>query len=233
MLGIGIICVVYLLWQTTANLSLITGYLAIVLCFLYADYLDSRGRTDSPGLTWYYQNSSIFYYLALVLVLPALSWFVLAPSVNIQLVPWYGMYAGVLSYVTYKEYKGVSDESASPKQRKRNAGISDFINRWYFVLIIIIFSITSLIMLYTPGGMGISGSRYSPPFGFLRGFLPVCTNASFWWCRCVGTHFHFILYSHVPVHTAPWYPATGFSVIFCPDQCPAAESCSPDMASLS
>jgi hypothetical protein len=30
MLGIGIICVVYLLWQTTSNLSLITGYLAIV-----------------------------------------------------------------------------------------------------------------------------------------------------------------------------------------------------------
>jgi preflagellin peptidase FlaK len=154
MLGIGIICVVYLLWQTTSNLSLVTGYLAIVVCFLYADYLDSRGRTDSPGLTGYYQNSSIFYYLALVLVLPALSWFVLAPTVNIQLVPWYGMYAGVLSYVTYREYKGVSDENASPKQRKRNAGISDFINRWYFVLIIIIFSITSLIMLFSPGGWG-------------------------------------------------------------------------------
>jgi preflagellin peptidase FlaK len=119
MLGIGIICVVYLLWQTTANLSLISGYLAIVFCFLYADYLDSRGRTDSPGLTWYYQNSLIFYYLALVLALPVLSWFILAPSVNIQLVPWYGMYAGVLSYVTYKEYKGVPDENVSPKQQKK------------------------------------------------------------------------------------------------------------------
>jgi preflagellin peptidase FlaK len=154
MLGIGIICVVYLLWQTTANLSLVTGYLSIVVCFLYADYLDSRGRTDSPGLTRYYQNSSIFYYLALALVLPVLSWFVLAPSVNIQLVPWYGMYAGVLSYVTYREYKGVSDENAWPKLREKNAGISDFINRWYFVLIIIIFSITSLIMLFSPGGWG-------------------------------------------------------------------------------
>jgi preflagellin peptidase FlaK len=109
---------------------------------------------DSPGLTWYYQNSSIFYYLALVLILPALSWFVLAPSVAIQLVPWYGMYAGVLSYVTYKEYKGVSDENTSPKQRKRKADFSDFINRWYFVLIIVIFSVTSLIMLFSPGGWG-------------------------------------------------------------------------------
>ncbi|MDD1695857.1 MAG: peptidase A24 [Methanoregula sp.] len=154
MLGIGIICVVYLLWQTTANLSLIFGYLSIVFCFLFADYLDSRGRTDSLGLTWYYQKSSIFYYLALVLVLPLLSWFVLAPSVNIQLVPWYAMYAGVLSYVTYKEYKSVSDEDVSTKRQKKKVDISDFINRWYFVLIIIIFSIASLIMLITPGGWG-------------------------------------------------------------------------------
>jgi preflagellin peptidase FlaK len=57
MLGVGIVCTGYLLWQTTANVSLITGYLAIVLCFLYADYLDSRGRTDSLGLTWYYKKS--------------------------------------------------------------------------------------------------------------------------------------------------------------------------------
>ena len=152
MLGIGIVCVIYFLWQTTTDVSLITGYLAIVLCFLYADYLDSRGRTDSPGLTWYYKKSSVFYYLALVLILPALSWFVLAPSLTIQLVPWYGMYAGVLSYVTYREYKGLSDENTPPKQRKRNADIPDFINRWYFVLIIVIFSITSSIMLFSPGG---------------------------------------------------------------------------------
>ena len=152
MLGIGIVCVIYFLWQTTTDVSLITGYLAIVLCFLYADYLDSRGRTDSPGLTWYYKKSSVFYYLALVLILPALSWFILAPSLTMQLVPWYGMYAGVLSYVTYREYKGVSDENPPPKQRKRNADIPDFINRWYFVLIIVIFSITSSIMLFSPGG---------------------------------------------------------------------------------
>ena len=152
MLGIGIVCVIYFLWQTTTDVSLITGYLAIVLCFLYADYLDSRGRTDSPGLTWYYKKSSVFYYLALVLILPALSWFVLAPSLTMQLVPWYGMYAGVLCYVTYREYKGVSDENPPPKQRKRNADIPDFINRWYFVLIIVIFSITSSIMLFSPGG---------------------------------------------------------------------------------
>jgi preflagellin peptidase FlaK len=33
MLGIGIICVVYLLWQTTADLSLITGILPLFCVF--------------------------------------------------------------------------------------------------------------------------------------------------------------------------------------------------------
>jgi preflagellin peptidase FlaK len=154
MLGVGIVCTGYLLWQTTANVSLITGYLAIVLCFLYADYLDSRGRTDSLGLTWYYKKSSIFYYLALVMILPALSWFVFAPSINIQLVPWYAMFVGIFSYISYMEYKGMFDETARPKHRKQDANVSDAINRWYFVLIIVIFAITSLLMLFRPDGWG-------------------------------------------------------------------------------
>ncbi len=157
MLGVGIVCTGYLLWQTTANVSLITGYLAIVLCFLYADYLDSRGGTDSLGLTWYYKKSSIFYYLALVMILPALSWFVFAPSINIQLVPWYAMFVGIFSYISYMEYKGIKgmfDETARPKHRKQDANVSDAINRWYFVLIIVIFAITSLLMLFRPDGWG-------------------------------------------------------------------------------
>jgi preflagellin peptidase FlaK len=154
MLGVGIVCTGYLLWQTTADVSLITGYLSIVLCFLYADYLDSRGRTDSLGLTWYYKKSSIFYYLAIVLIFPALSWFIFAPSINIQLVPWYAMFVGIFSYISYMEYKGMFDENARPKHRKHESDISDAINRWYFVLIIIILTITSITMLLSPDGWG-------------------------------------------------------------------------------
>jgi len=95
MLGVGIICTGYLLWQKTANLSLIFGYLSLVASFLFVDYLDNLGRTDSPGLSNYYKKSLILYYLALVLILPVLSWFVLTPSINIQLIPWYAMFAGI------------------------------------------------------------------------------------------------------------------------------------------
>ncbi len=154
MLGVGVICTSYLLWQTTADISLITGYFAVVVCFLYADYLDSRGRTDSPGLTGYYKKSRIFYYLALVLILPALSWFVFRPSVNVQLIPWYFMFAGILTYISYTEYKGIPEQKTKRKNKKADSNIQEVINRWYFILIIMIFSITSVIMLFSPGGWG-------------------------------------------------------------------------------
>ena len=87
------------------------------------DYLDNRGRTDSPGLTFYYKKGSLFYYLALVLILPILSWFVLAPSVNIQLVPWYAMFAGIFSYISYGEHKGLPEENTRQKNRKKDPNI--------------------------------------------------------------------------------------------------------------
>jgi len=154
MLGVGVVCTSYLLWQTTADISLITGYLAIVVCFLYADYLDSRGRTDSMGLTGYYRQSRIFYYLALVLFLPALSWFIFAPSINIQLVPWYFMFAGIFTYISYTEYTGDKGKKKPQDSGKRDSDIQGLINRWYFVLIIMILSITSVIMMFSPGSWG-------------------------------------------------------------------------------
>jgi len=154
MLMIGVICTGILLWQTTANISLIFGYLSLVASFLYMDYLDNRGRTDSLGLTFYYRKSSIFYYLALVLILPILSWFVFTPSVNIQMVPWYAMFAGIFSYISYTEYKGIFDENSRQKHRKNEPNIPESINRWYFVLIVMIFAITAVLMLFSPEGWG-------------------------------------------------------------------------------
>ena len=49
MLVVGIVCTSFLLWETTARISLVFGFLALVASFLYADYLDNRGRTDSVG----------------------------------------------------------------------------------------------------------------------------------------------------------------------------------------
>jgi len=158
MLAVGVACTSVLLWQTTSSPGLVAGYLALVASFLYADYLDNRGRTDSPGLTGYYAESRIFWYLVPVLVLPALSWFVLAPSVDVQLVPWYAMFAGIFGYVTYMEYRGWPAQVPKKKQKRKTAArelnINEVLTRWYFVLIIMIFAVTSVLMLFGTGTWG-------------------------------------------------------------------------------
>ena len=46
MLIIGIPSTIWLLYDTTANFSLIAGYLALVAAFFYANYLDVREETE-------------------------------------------------------------------------------------------------------------------------------------------------------------------------------------------
>ncbi|HII99040.1 MAG TPA: peptidase A24, partial [Methanoregula sp.] len=152
MLAVGICCTGTLLWQTTANSSLVAGYLALVAGFLYADYLDNRGRTDSLYLTGYYRRQNIWGFLAVVLILPALSWFVLSPSINIQIVPWYAMFAGIFGYVSYMEYRGRFDEDE--KRKIRRDTMAEVIGRWYFILIVLIFAIVAIQMLITTDGWG-------------------------------------------------------------------------------
>ncbi|MCK9579673.1 MAG: peptidase A24 [Methanoregula sp.] len=156
MIAVGIGCTGVFLWQMTANVSLIAGYLAIVASFIYADYLDNRGRTDSLYLTWYYRKNAIFYYLALVLALPAISWFVLAPVFTTQMVAWYAMFAGIFSYVSYMEYQGRFEEQAPVRGKPQRDTMAGIIGRWYFVLIVMILGITSILMMVTQGGWGTS-----------------------------------------------------------------------------
>jgi preflagellin peptidase FlaK len=150
MLIVGIPATIVLFYMETGknglppNYSLIAGYLALVASFFYANYLDNRELKDTFR----------FHYLAAVLILPLLSWFVLAPSLNVQLVPWYAMFAGIFAYVSYREYKRKPEEKTRAKRRKQESDVAGTINRWYFVLIIMIFAITSALMLFGTGGWG-------------------------------------------------------------------------------
>ena len=150
MLAVGIPATIVLLYQETGkngqvpDISLIAGYLALVASFFYANYLDNR----EPG------DPFRFSYLAVVLILPFLSWFVLAHSINVQLIPWYAMFAGIFAYVSYREFKRVPEEKIKPKRRKQETDLAETINRWYFVLIVMIFAITAALMLFGTGGWG-------------------------------------------------------------------------------
>jgi preflagellin peptidase FlaK len=147
MLAAGICCTGLMLWQNSASAGLVAGYLSLVASFLYADYLDNRGRTDSLYLTAWYRKDSVFYYLALVLVLPILSWFVLAPSINLQLVPWYALFAGIFGYVTWMEYKGKFDEVPDKKPMRSALDVNETIGRWYFIPVILIYAISSVYLI--------------------------------------------------------------------------------------
>lgn len=157
MLASGICCTGIVLWQTTGNISLIAGYCSLVAGFLYADYLDNRGRTDSPGLTGYYRKGNVFYYLAFVLALPAVSWFLLVPAPGVQLIAWYAMFTGILGYVSWMEYQGKFDVPETPEQA--GPSVADTIGRWYFIPVILIYVITSVIMI-AAGSWPLNGGLY-------------------------------------------------------------------------
>lgn len=156
MLCTGLVCASYLFWEKTLDGSLVCGYLALVAVFLFDDYLNNRGRKDAAGLTWYYQENTIFPFIIIVLALPAISWLILNRSNIFPVIPWYGMYAAIILYVSFLFARSKREEDL-PKRKKgktgMNTGISEAICRWYFVLVIMIYAIISVLMFYGPWGL--------------------------------------------------------------------------------
>jgi len=155
MLAIGVAATIVLFYQQTGNISLIAAYLALVASFLYADYLDNH----EPGTPFRLP------YLAIVLALPAMSWFILpvlstGHMPELQLIPWYIMFAGLLGYVSYREYKRQPERRLTAKQARketqRESNVEEVLTRWYFVLVVVILAIASFYMIGS-GNWGIPG----------------------------------------------------------------------------
>ncbi|HVP97207.1 A24 family peptidase C-terminal domain-containing protein [Methanoregula sp.] len=155
MLAIGMAATIVLFYQKTGNISLIFGYLTLVASFLYADYLDNH----EPGTPFRLP------YIGVVLALPVLSWFIL-PALSrgnvpeLQLIPWYVMFAGLVGYVTYREYKKQPERRLTAKQAKkesrRESNVEEVLSRWYFVLVVVILAIASFYMIGS-GSWGVPG----------------------------------------------------------------------------
>ena len=139
MLIVGIPASVWLLYIKTGNFSLIAGYLALIVSFFYANYLDSH----EPG------EPFKFEYLAVTLALPLLAWLVLPATFSMTLVPWYAMFAGIFAYISYATYKQKPEGQIKPKKKRNESNLEEALSRWYFILIVIIFAITSVFMLFS------------------------------------------------------------------------------------
>ena len=142
MLIVGIPASVWLLYIKTGNFSLIAGYLALVVSFFYANYLDNH----EPG------EPFKFEYLAVTLALPLLAWLVLSATFSMTLVPWYAMFAGIFAYISYITYKQKPEGKIKPKKKRQESNIEEVLSRWYFILIVMIFAITSLILFFSSWG---------------------------------------------------------------------------------
>ena len=159
MLVVGISATIVLFYQQTGNISLIVGYLTLIASFFYADYLDNRDP-ETPFR---------FPYLAAGPALPALSWFIIpvlstGKLSETQLIPWYVLFAGLLGYVSYREYKKQPVKKPTAKQARKDAkkesNIEEVLSRWYFVLVIVILAIASFYMI--GGGSGVCPAFISP-----------------------------------------------------------------------
>lgn len=117
MLIVGISATTWYFYSLNNNLSFTVGYLALVAALLFTAYLDRRERRDP----W------IYPFLALVLVLPLLSWFVLPGTLSFSVLPWYVMYGGIISYAAYLDIRG--QEHA--------------VRKWYPLLMVIVFAFAS------------------------------------------------------------------------------------------
>ena len=139
MVIVGIPASVWLLSIKTGNFSLIAGYLALIVSFFFANYLDRH----EPG------EPFRFDYLAITLFMPALAWLVLPSPFTLTLVPWYAMFAGIFGYISYTTWKQKPEGKVKPKRRIQESNVEEALNRWYFILIVIIYAITSVLMLFT------------------------------------------------------------------------------------
>jgi preflagellin peptidase FlaK len=143
MLFVGIPASVWLLYIKTGNFSLIAGFLSLIASFFYSNYLD----THKPG------EPIRFEFLVITLLLPALAWLVLPTPFALTLVPWYAMFAGIFAYISYITWKQKPEGKIKPKRKVQESNVEEALNRWYFILIVIIFAITSVLLLFS-GGWG-------------------------------------------------------------------------------
>jgi preflagellin peptidase FlaK len=127
MLVVGIPAVSLFFFQSAGSVGIVTGYLALAAVVLFAAYLDRRENKDPFR----------YPYLAIVLILPALAWFVIPGKLNLNLLPWYVMLAAIVSYASWLDMKG----KMVP------------LRKYYLILIMIIFAFASYTMTLQ-GGWG-------------------------------------------------------------------------------
>jgi archaeal preflagellin peptidase FlaK len=140
MLIVGIPAAALLLYQLSKNLGLTFCYLTIVATLLFDGYIDSETRSKRID----------YLFLGIILILPALSWFVFSQNTSILIIQSYVLYVIIFLFVYY--YDNIMREKEKEKKKtgnkkKTSANVQntviEFIRKYYYFFIVIIFVVVS------------------------------------------------------------------------------------------
>lgn len=140
MLAVGIPAAALLLYQLSKNLGLTFCYLTIVATLLYDGYIDSETRSKRIN----------YLFLGIILILPALSWFVFSRNTIILIIQSYVLYVVIFLFVYYYDNIMIKKEKEKKKtgnKKKTGANVQntviEFIRKYYYFFIVIIFVVVS------------------------------------------------------------------------------------------
>ena len=141
MLIVGIPATTLLLYQLSNNLGLTFCYITIVATLLYDWYIDSETRSKRFD----------YLFLGIVLILPALSWFVFSQNTIVLIIQSYVLYVALFLFVYYYDNIRIKKEKKTKKTGdKKKTGnneqntLTEFLRKYYYFFIVFIFVIVSL-----------------------------------------------------------------------------------------
>jgi preflagellin peptidase FlaK len=140
MLIVGIPATALLLYQLSMNLGLTFCYTAIAATLLYDGYIDSETRSKRFD----------YLFLGIILVLPALSWFVFSQNIRVLIIQSYVLYAALFLFIYYYDNIRIKTEKEKKKiANKKKTGTNvqstliKSLREYYYYFILFIFIVVS------------------------------------------------------------------------------------------
>jgi preflagellin peptidase FlaK len=141
MLVIGIPAAALMLFQLSSNLGLTFCYITVAATLLYDGYIDNETRSKRFD----------YFFLGIILILPALSWFVFSQNTIIPIFQSYALYIVIYLFVYYYDNIRIKRKRAKKKivNKKKNGEniqntVIDYLREYYYFIIVFIFIFVSL-----------------------------------------------------------------------------------------
>jgi preflagellin peptidase FlaK len=141
MLIVGIPATVLLMYQLSLNLGLTFCYITVAATLLYDGYIDNETRSKRFD----------YLFLGIILILPALSWFVFSHNAIVPIFQSYVLYVALFLFVYYYDNIRIKREREKKKTgNKKKTGtniqntFTEYLREYYYFIIMFILVFVSL-----------------------------------------------------------------------------------------